>query len=672
MSFNTGPKGRQRVTTACLGCRDKRTKCNGHPVQCSACQYRNQECVYYFTENKRKPPSKTYVQALEARVKALEKQLALSKPDAEFSISAVQNEPSTSSERFPQAQLVDPVDEVTDTLGGFCVADGGEIRYFGSRSNFNLIQTTILSKKSSKDMQREGYNAASIQLQPFEISQDLHEHLLQLYWTWQNPWQYFISPTLLTSSLLGEPISLFGPFHSPLLLAAVYALASRYSDRPEIRTDPQDPNTAGETFLIQVRIMLQYESEAPTTRTVQAVLLLSLIETARDKEALGFTYCGMATRMALNLGLHIDSSPCVSKGLLTAEELEDRQVTWGGVYMLDKLFNIGLGRPSMIQERDVTAKPPALDSKDELLRWYGTNRATQQPIVVPCHYVSIAQHTRELFSAAAEALDVIYSPNYTTRSNYCDELVSKTHLRLVSFHCSLPSHLRLPRTLKADEKTVTPHVLQFHLQYHVIFILLHRPFLKIVRRPGTTVAEGNQDASSHLAFCRDSATWISKLLAWQTIIYGMRCTPISTVHCAFTAAVIFLTDAATVTGKVQESALRNLKVCVEALEEMEMVWSWSTRSLLALCNIAEGWNVETTVFDNLRYRKLSPGPGSGQSGEASDFEAFLADTDPTGLYQDGLFDWNANDFIATSAVVPVDLNDSDFSVNGLPPFQNLY
>ena len=54
-----------------------------------------------------------------------------------------------------------------------------------------------------------------------------------------------------------------------------------------------------------------------------------------------------------------------------------------------------------------------------------------------------------------------YSPNYTTRSNYCDELVSKTHLRLVSFHCSLPSHLRLPRTLKADEKTVTPHVLQF-------------------------------------------------------------------------------------------------------------------------------------------------------------------------------------------------------------------
>jgi hypothetical protein len=198
------------------------------------------------------------------------------------------------------------------------------------------MQAAIVSKKSSKDMQHEGVNSVKNQLQPFEVSQDLHDHLLDLYWTWQNPWQYFVSPTLLTSSLLGEPTSPFGPFHSPLLLAAIYALASRYSDRPEVRTDPQDPNTAGDVFLAQVKMMLQYESEAPTTRTVQAVLLLSLIETARDKEALGFIYCGMATRMALNLGLHVDSSPCVPRGLLTTEEVQDREVSWWGVYMLDK------------------------------------------------------------------------------------------------------------------------------------------------------------------------------------------------------------------------------------------------------------------------------------------------------------------------------------------------
>lgn len=82
--------------------------------------------------------------------------------------------------------------------------------------------------------------------------------------------------------------------------------------------------------------MLQYECEAPTTTTVQAVLLLSLCETARDKEALGFMYCGMATRMALNLGLHVDCSSCVSDGLLTDDEVKDRQITWWGVYMFEK------------------------------------------------------------------------------------------------------------------------------------------------------------------------------------------------------------------------------------------------------------------------------------------------------------------------------------------------
>jgi hypothetical protein len=61
----------------------------------------------------------------------------------------------------------------------------------------------------------------------------------------------------------------------------------------------------------------------------------------------------------------------------------------------------------MIQERDVTAKPPSLESKDELLHWYGTNRAIQQQILAPCHYVSMARHTRELFSEAAETLDVM-------------------------------------------------------------------------------------------------------------------------------------------------------------------------------------------------------------------------------------------------------------------------
>jgi hypothetical protein len=77
------------------------------------------------------------------------------------------------------------------------------------------------------------------------------------------------------------------------------------------------------------------------------------------------------------------------------------------------------------------------------------------------------------------------------------------------------------------------------------------------------------------------------------------------------------------------------------------------------------------VFDNPRYRESAPVPGSGQSVEALDFQAFLADADPSGLYQDVAFDWNANDLIATNTMFPMDAVDPDVSLDDFPPFHNL-
>jgi hypothetical protein len=185
-------------------------------------------------------------------------------------------------------------------------------------------------------MQQEGYDAVVAKMGLLVVSQDLHDHLLDLFWRWQNTWQYFVPRKLFIFSMEAAGGNPFGRFHSPLLLSAIYALASRYSDRPEVRTDPQDPDTAGDKFMERAKFMLPYESEAATTQTVQAVALLTICETAHDKETLAFITSGMATRMAMNLGLHMDCSVCVRDGSLTVDEAEDRAVTWWGVYLLDK------------------------------------------------------------------------------------------------------------------------------------------------------------------------------------------------------------------------------------------------------------------------------------------------------------------------------------------------
>ncbi|KAK7215928.1 hypothetical protein V2G26_003931 [Clonostachys chloroleuca] len=491
-----------------------------------------------------------------------------------------------------------PLNEITDTLGKFQIADGGEVRFFGSRSNFNLLQTAMLSSRSSQEIQMEGFKAAVSRMEPLDLGSELQTHLLDLFWRWQNQWQYFVSRKLFTSSQASSGGADFGPFHSPLLLTAINALASRYSDRLEVRKDVGDPNTAGDHFVEQVKIMLQYECEAPTTRTVQAVLLLSLCETARDKEALGFMYCGMATRMALNLGLHVDCSKCVPAGLLTPEEVEDRRVTWWGIYMLDKLFNIGLGRPSMIQERDITAKMPSLDSEDELALW-DTGIGGVNGIRGRC--LSVALHTRRMLSEVTGVLDAIYSPNNVLDAASKEELALNAQIRLLSFYSSLPSYLRLPKSPNIVEAPVLPHVYQMHLQYHVVTILLHRPFLRTTRLSEGNISGCLQADDSHTDACRSSTECIANILRWQSKQYGLRTAPISTVHCAFTAAIILLADASTNSTLMREKALRNLTTCVNALEEMETAWSSSTRSLLALRNIAQKWKIQAAVFCKPRY-----------------------------------------------------------------------
>lgn len=121
------------------------------------------------------------------------------------------------------------------------------------------------------------------------LSDELQNHLLDLYWRWQNPWQYLVVKEAFLRDLYVDHT---GRFSSPLLLSAILALAARYSDRLEVRIDPADANTAGDALAEQAKLLLLYESESPRITTVQAAAILSLRETATDKEALGWTYCG--------------------------------------------------------------------------------------------------------------------------------------------------------------------------------------------------------------------------------------------------------------------------------------------------------------------------------------------------------------------------------------------
>ena len=104
------------------------------------------------------------------------------------------------------------------------------------------------------------------------ISQELKEHLACLYFEWEQPWCQLVDENLFRRSWQDN-----GRYCSPLLLNCIFALGSRYSDRTEVRSSPDDPNTAGQIFLETAEVLLQFDLKSPSITTIQSLGMMAII-----------------------------------------------------------------------------------------------------------------------------------------------------------------------------------------------------------------------------------------------------------------------------------------------------------------------------------------------------------------------------------------------------------
>lgn len=616
-------KKRQRVSIACLPCRAKRMRCDGQQPVCGSCVRRGIECEYQHTENKRRPPSKKYVESLQARISQLEAQLASLGSSAQLGTFAPDTEDSHEDEPEDGSsdEETDPLSELTGLVGRLNVIDDGQLHYFGSQSSYNLLKAPLHNAPSHSTplkMQSQGLDAAAQLGLLVTISAELQDHLLELYWRWQNPWNYIVHKGAFLASLRGEND---GRYCSPLLLSSIFAIAARYSDRPELCSVPGDLRTAGNAFCEQAKILLLYESEAPSVATVQAACLLALRIMSDGKEALGWLYCGNATRMAHNLGLHLDCAAWISSGQISEHEAEVRKVTWWGCFVVDKLFSLGLGRPSSIQKSGITCPKPSVNKDEEYSPWLPTSPSHKTSLGAHSHISSVAHCVSDMMVIACEAIDVIYAPNRKSSTRDVEDIVSKADVEIRTYYARIPSYLRLPSSQKV---ATLPHIYLFHIQYHAHLILLHRPLVQS-NRPGRPKSSrmnagrrysvehsDDSDEDRHMATCRDSAAEIAKLLRLYKQHYTLRQVPIAAVHLCFSAAVIHLIDARPASPH-RAQAIRHLGTCVDALQDLRSPWcAWAERSLRAVQLLAREW-YHCADFSDLQRRSRQEdkdrGPG---------------------------------------------------------------
>jgi hypothetical protein len=115
-------------------------------------------------------------------------------------------------------------------------------------------------------------------------SAELQETLINLFFEWEQPWLQVVDEALFRDSRRSN-----GRYHSALLIDCMMALASRYSDRPDIRSDPRDSNTAGIAFMQSAEVRLQTDLKWPTITTVQSLAIMAIFYVVRTSKYVSWT-----------------------------------------------------------------------------------------------------------------------------------------------------------------------------------------------------------------------------------------------------------------------------------------------------------------------------------------------------------------------------------------------
>jgi proline utilization trans-activator len=201
--------------------------------------------------------------------------------------------------------------------------------------------------------------------------------------------------------------------------------------------------------------------------SVQALLLLQLHQHNATERNTSWMLLGCASRMAMALGMHREGAT----GGFDSIEREVRRRVWWTLYMFEQNLCTILGRPSAIDDSEVTNTLPnetMLDGGD----------------CVPLGYIDYALRLTKLSS---EIKRKIYAaPSGNMKGGEASDISVANHLlkRLESWHRSLPPYIQLECLSLAPKQRRA--VLLLHIQYHHAQSLVTRPF--ILRKAKTLIA----------------------------------------------------------------------------------------------------------------------------------------------------------------------------------------
>ncbi|KAI9813691.1 MAG: hypothetical protein M1832_006119 [Thelocarpon impressellum] len=643
----SGPVKRRCVSTACIACRRRKSKCDGNTPSCAACaSVYGTECIYDpNSDHRRKGVYKKDIDNLKTRNSTLHTllQAILSYPedeafdlvrqirssgnlddvaesivarengvdddedDLDSSLYAIGNESSVETAHTFESELSGKMGELR--------LENGSVKYIGGTSNLIFVGSTIHPE--------EGFDEPS-EVTPYQqeapitswttVTSDLElfKHLMNMYFNWHYPYFTTLSKSLFYRDfLLGKPSAETRrktEYCTPLLVNAMLALGCHFSSWPGARADPNDSATAGDHFFREAKSLTLGgdEHEKPRLATVQALALMSVREAGCGREGSGWVYSGMSFRMACDLGLNVDSEGLTyhKESGLNEEEIDARRITFWGCFLFDKCWSNYLGRQPQLPVSSLTVPKFDVFPVEDAALWSPYTDAGSTPAhSQPARTRAVALRISSLCEISNDLLIFFYHPTHRERPmSKSAELkkLSELHTRLEAWRRDLPKEME-PR------EGALPPVLLMHMFYQLLFIHLFRPFLRY--------NQATSPLPPHISprkLCTQAACLISKLLRLYKRTYGLRQICNVAVYILHTACTIHLLNLPDKTAK------RDIFHGVKHLEEIAEGWLCARRTLGILSVLINRWNIDLPdeAIGVLGRAEAKFGPYPGEDGSS--------------------------------------------------------
>ncbi|KAM0342399.1 hypothetical protein ACHAPU_009586 [Fusarium lateritium] len=284
------------VPRACQECHRRRKKCDGQRPLCSRCLARGLSCTFSANVDHRGSAPRSYVTLLHTRIHLLEQVLRLHNIDIDASIACITSQkPETLPRGCQPLQPSDLESPKASETAPYCPPPSGDPTYGERDAPFFGLTSGRLELPERPDAG----------LGPEVKSPDKPQITVQNY-PQEPPWLQVVDEALFRDSWRNSD-----RYHSALLLDCIMALASRYSDRPQVRSDPRDPESASNAFIQLAEARLQSELKWPSITTVQSLAIMATFYVVRGSKALAVTKTVMLTTCRL-LGLTLQAG-CITE-----------------------------------------------------------------------------------------------------------------------------------------------------------------------------------------------------------------------------------------------------------------------------------------------------------------------------------------------------------------------